>query len=77
MDNGDAEIARINKVTNQIDETPIPLTSHAENGFGLAVFSDWRTSPLQTTMARLRRGVHLRKTLTSHRGEMMVFPQGG
>jgi hypothetical protein len=40
MDNGDAEIVRINKVTSQIDEVPIPLTSDAENGFGLAISSD-------------------------------------
>jgi hypothetical protein len=40
IDNGDAEIVRINKVTNQIDEVPVPLTSDAENGFGLAVSSN-------------------------------------
>jgi hypothetical protein len=39
MDNGDAQIVRINKVTNQVQEVPIPLTSDLESGFGLAASS--------------------------------------
>jgi hypothetical protein len=38
-DNGDAEIVRINKVTNQLQEVPIPLTTDLENAFGLAISS--------------------------------------
>jgi len=38
-DNGDAEIVRINKLTGQMDELPIPLTSDVESGFGLAISS--------------------------------------
>jgi hypothetical protein len=38
-DNGDAEIVRINKVTNQLQEVPIPLTTDLENVFGLAISS--------------------------------------
>jgi hypothetical protein len=40
MDNGDAEVIRINKVTNRLQEVPIPLSADIENGFGLAVHSD-------------------------------------
>jgi hypothetical protein len=40
MDNGDAEVVRINKVTNQLLEVPLPLTADIENGFGLAVHSN-------------------------------------
>jgi len=39
IDNGDSEIVRINKLTEQMDEVPIPLTSDMENGFGLAISS--------------------------------------
>ena len=39
IDNGDNEIVRLNKVTGQMDELPIPLTSDFENGFGLALSS--------------------------------------
>lgn len=39
IDNGDAEIVRIDKVTRQIDELAIPLTVDYENGFGLAISS--------------------------------------
>jgi hypothetical protein len=39
IDNGDAELIRINKVTNQLQEISIPLTTDLENGFGLAVSS--------------------------------------
>lgn len=39
IDNGDAEIIRLDKVTGHIDELPIPLTSDVENGFGLALSS--------------------------------------
>jgi hypothetical protein len=38
-DNGDAEVVRINKTTNQIQEFPIPLTTDVENAFGLAISS--------------------------------------
>lgn len=38
-DNGDAEIVRINKTTNQIQEFPVPLTTDLENAFGLAISS--------------------------------------
>jgi hypothetical protein len=38
-DNGDAEIVRINKATNQLQEVPIPLTTDLENAFGLAISS--------------------------------------
>jgi DNA-binding beta-propeller fold protein YncE len=37
IDNGDAEIIRINKTTDVLDEVPLPLTSDIENGFGLAI----------------------------------------
>jgi hypothetical protein len=39
VDNGDAEVIRIDKVTGHVDEAPIPLTSDLENGFGLAIHS--------------------------------------
>jgi len=39
IDNGDAEIVRINKLTEQVDELLIPLTSDMESGFGLAISS--------------------------------------
>jgi hypothetical protein len=39
IDNGDAEIVRIDKVTNQLQELPIPLTTDLENAFGLAISS--------------------------------------
>jgi hypothetical protein len=38
-DNGDAQIVRIDKVTNQLQEVPIPLTTDLENAFGLAISS--------------------------------------
>ena len=37
IDNADAEIVRIDKLTKQVDELPIPLDSDVENGFGLAI----------------------------------------
>lgn len=39
VDNGDAEVVRIDKSTKQVDELAIPLTSDVENGFGLAIAS--------------------------------------
>jgi len=39
VDNGDAEVVRIDKNTKQVDELAIPLTSDVENGFGLAIAS--------------------------------------
>ena len=39
IDNGDAELVRIDKVTKRIDELSIPLTSDVENAFGLAISS--------------------------------------
>jgi hypothetical protein len=39
IDNGDAEIVRIDKVTNQLQELPILLTTDLENAFGLAISS--------------------------------------
>jgi hypothetical protein len=37
IDNGDAEIVRIDKATGQLQEVPIPLASNGESGFGLAI----------------------------------------
>ena len=51
VDNGDAEIVRINKVTNQLQEIPIPLTTDLENAFGLAVWRGSSISPWRTTTA--------------------------
>ena len=39
VDNGNAEIVRINKATNQLQEVSIPLTTDLENVFGLAISS--------------------------------------
>ena len=39
IDNGDNDIVRINKTTNQLNEVQIPMTSDFENGFGLSIFS--------------------------------------
>jgi hypothetical protein len=39
IDNGDAEIVRIDKLTGQMDEVAIPLTADVEDGFGLAISS--------------------------------------
>jgi hypothetical protein len=39
IDNGDAEIDRIDRVTKQIDRLAIPLTSDTETAFGLAISS--------------------------------------
>ena len=39
IDNGDAEIVRIDRVTKQIDKLAIPLTSDMESAFGLAISS--------------------------------------